>query len=197
LVVGTVEDAGSQRASIWRIAASGQADPLFGQLGMMLTAAPPMSQALSIQQGPDGALVLAIQVAQDGKSWIEMHRWRSGEAAPLRVARQLLPDQWVGPPSLVHQRGQWFWVDPTQPESPVPVAALKEPDSPWTPVELPPIVATEGVDTPGHAVMNPYAGTPINEASEPAEPATAPFWLALSAATILFVGAVAWRSLRH
>jgi len=197
LVVGMVEDAGSKRASIWRITASGQPDPQFGQQGVMLAEALPLSQALSIQQGPDGALQLAIQTSQGGKSWIEMHRWRSGDAVPLRVARQELPEQWVGLASLVHQKGQWFWFDPSQPEHSVAVAVLKDPDSPWALADLPPTAAAESVDLPGYAAMSPYAGAAIGVGSEPAEPAEATISLAISAAAVLVVGAVIWRSLRH
>jgi hypothetical protein len=203
LVVGMVEGKGSQQASIWRIAASGQVDPLFGQQGAMLAIASPLAQVLSIQQGPDGSLWLAVQTSQDGKTWIEMHRWQSGDAGPLRVARQEMPDHWVGPASLVLLNGQWVWLDPSRPESPVAAAMLKEPDSPWVRAALPltaaaaPAPADESLGSPGHAVMNPFAGAAIAVESKPVEPVATTNWLAIFAATVLVFGAMIWRFFRH
>jgi hypothetical protein len=199
LVVGTVDDAGSQRASIWRVAASGQADAHFGRQGVMLAESLPMSRALSIQQGPDGARQLAIQTSEGGKSWIEVHRWRDGDPLPLRVARQELPPQWVGPAALVFRSGQWFWIDPSRPDDPLAVTALKVPDSPWTAADTPAAaIATADVqDAPGHAAMNPYAVTAVDATIEPSEPGPTSSWLVVAALGVLFAGAVIWRTKRH
>jgi hypothetical protein len=197
LVVGTVEAAGRQQASIWRVSASGQADLRFGQQGVMLAQAPPMSQALSIQQAPDGALQLAIQSSQGGKSSIEMHRWRAGDAVPLRVARQDLPPQWVGPAALVVQSGQWFWIDPPRPEDPVPVTMLTQPESPWMQADPPPPAVAEVPDAPGHAAMNPFVGTAIGARSEAPEPDATTNWLGFAAAGMLIAGAVIWHLYRR
>jgi uncharacterized delta-60 repeat protein len=197
LVVGSVEDTGSKQASIWRVAATGQPDPSFGQRGVLLAAALPMSQALSIQQGPSDVLVLAIQTTQGGKTWLEMHRWQSGEAVPLRIARQELPEQWVGPASLVQRRGQWFWLDPSQPERPIAVATLARADSPWglsVQQSMPP---ADAADLPGMAAMSPFVGAAINGRSEPAASANMTIWFAIAAATVLVAGAMIWRSRRY
>jgi hypothetical protein len=200
MVVGSVEAKGTQQASIWRVGASGHADALFGQQGAMLAAAFPLAQVLSIQQAPDGALLLAVQMSQGGKSWIEVHRWRPGDAFPLRVSRQELPEQWVGPPTLALRAGKWFWVDPSQPESAVAVATMKEPDSPWTPLPRPPTSANSAAAGPGHAVMNPYSGKATTNAvspqSEMAEPSTTATWLGMVAVALLAAVAMTWWSRR-
>jgi hypothetical protein len=197
LVVGSVEDAGSKQASIWRVAATGRPDPLFGQQGVLLAAALPLSQALSLQQEPNGGLALAIQTFQGGKPWLEMHRWPSSEAVPLRIARQELPDQWVGPATLVQRRGQWFWLDPSRPERLVAVAMQAQADSPWDQSVLRPISAAQAADPPPLAAMNPFAGAAIIRQSEPAAPVTTVVWFATSAATVVVAGALLWRSRRH
>jgi hypothetical protein len=197
LVVGSVEDAGSKQASIWRVAATGRPDPLFGQRGVLLAATLPLSQSLSIQQGSDGVLELAVQTSQGGKSWLEMHRWPSGEAAPRRIGRQELPEQWVGPASLVQRHGQWFWLDPSQPDRPVAVAMLAQPDSPWNPAVQRPMPAAKAADPPGPSAMNPFVGPATIRRSEPAASATTTVWFATCVATVLVAGALLWRSRRH
>jgi hypothetical protein len=197
LVVGSVEDAGSKQASIWRVAATGRPDLLFGQRGVLLAAALPQSQALSIQQEPNGVLELAIQTFQGGKPWLEMHRWPSGEDFPRRIARQELPEQWVGPASLVQRRGQWFWLDPSQPERLVAVATLAQADSPWDPSVQRSMPDAEVADPPVLAAMNPFVGTAISGRSEPAASTTTTIWFATAAATVLAAAAMLWRSRRH
>jgi hypothetical protein len=197
LVVGSVEYRGSRQAAIWRVAATGRPDPSFGQQGVLLAAALPLSQALSIQQESNGVLELAIQTSQGGKPWLEMHRWPSGEAVPLRIARQQMPEQWLGPASLVQRSGQWFWLDPSQPERPVALAMLAQADSPWDPSVPPSTSAAEAADPPVMAVMSPFAGVAFSNRSDPAASANTAIWFAISAATVLIVGAMFWRSRRH
>jgi hypothetical protein len=194
LVVGMVEDKVSQHASIWRVAATGQIDTAFGHQGTMLAAALPRAQVLSIEEARDGALVLAIQTSEDGTSWLEVHRWRSGDAFPLRIARQHLPDDWVGPPSLGHRGDQWFWFDPSEPGSLLAITPLTEPDSPWAPPDLPPAATSEAADDPGHAVMNPYAGTPIRMRSDPSDTGSTSIWFGVAAASLLVAGAAVLRA---
>ena len=198
LVVGTVEDGPWQQAAIWRLTASGQADASFGRNGVMLAAALARSQALSIQSGSDGTLQIAIQNSEGGRPWLEVHRWRSGAAYPLRVARQELPDQWVGPASLVFADDRWVWLDPGRPESAVAVVMLREPDAPWTPADPRPPALAATPEQPGHAAMNPYAGTAIGvrSAASP-EPPSPSRWPALAVVAMLVAGALAWWSSRH
>jgi len=194
LVVGAVEDNGSQRASIWRIAIPGHADRLFGRQGVMLAAPLPQSQVLSVQQGTSGALQLAVQTFEGGTSWIEMHRWAAGDAVPRRVARQEFPQQWVGPATLVLQRGQWFWIDPSRPENPVAVVLLKDPDSPWSRMDPRPVLAAEAPHAQDRAAMSAHAVTAVAEQSNSTQWASMTNWLGMAAAGLLVAGAVVWRS---
>ncbi len=196
VVVGRVEDKGAQRASIWRIDPSGHAELSFGQQGALLATALPLSQVLSIQQGTQTSLQLAVQTSEGGRSWLEMHRWQSGDAVPSRVARQELPDQWVGPASLVLKNGQWFWLDPSQPDSPVAAVLLDRPDSPWGQAELPRVESLSSADAEGHAAMNPYGRGSIGMQSEPAETFDAIRWFVGCGAAVLVAGALIWRSIR-
>jgi hypothetical protein len=196
LVVGTVEDGGSQQASIWSVDPTGHADLRFGRQGAMLAIALPLSQVLSIQQGPDGALEFAIQTSQGGRSWLEMHRWQAGDAIPRRVARQEVPEQWVGPASLVLQSGQWFWRDSSQPQDHVPVVMLQDSDSPWEQLESPQAPAVEPIDNLGHAAMNPYAGAAVGLRSAPAHSGPIGIWSVLLAAAVLSVCALILRRFR-
>lgn len=195
-VAGTVQAGGLQRGAIWRVAASGQADGHFGEQGAMLAAALPLYRVLSMQSGPDGDLLLAIQTAQDGRSWLELHRWRSGEARPRRVARQERPGPWGEPVSLALRNGAWFWLDEAQPDSAVAVLMLQQADSPWAPVDPEPVAAAP-LDSPGHAAMNPYAGAALSPVIEPDEAPAPTFWLVMSATCLLLLGALGWRLLRH
>ncbi len=197
LVVGAVDAAGTQRAAAWRIDASGQPDSRFGQQGVLLATALPGSRALSIVAGPDGAVQIAVQTAQGGDSWIEVHRWRADDVHPLRVARQKLPEQWLGPPELVLRQGQWFWVDPAAPDSPLAVVPLPTADSPWAPpdeVQATPIDATGPVDL---AALNPYAAVPTRVERAPVASGLPASWFAVAAVVALMAGALLWRSARR
>jgi hypothetical protein len=198
-VVGSAQGQGLQQASIWRVAASGHADERFGQHGAMLATALPLSEVVSVQRAPDGALMLAIQSTQGGKSWIEAHWWGRGDALPSRVARQELPSQWVGPAALVHRNGRWAWLDAAQPEQSVDATMLAPPDSPWARPEPPPTATPAPAAWVGQAALSPYAGPAPGQRPEPSPPpydTASVLEIAALAVLLGLAGAAIWRYFR-
>ena len=195
LVLGTVDEEQTQRAALWRFDGNGQLDPGFAKSGLLVAGSLPQSQGLSIQQGPDGTLHIAVQVGRADKLWLEVHRWKPGEGSPQRIARQEFPEDWVGPALLTQRGAGWVWVDASQPlTAPLELKPVT-PDSPWTNAVVtlqtrPP----EGPATSGHAALNPFSegksggtdGTILN-LDDFAWPA------ALLAAVLLLGGAWWWR----
>jgi uncharacterized delta-60 repeat protein len=196
LVIGTIDDAQTQRVALWRFSENGQLDVDFAANGMLLPDSLPQSQGLSIQQVADGTLHIAVQTRQAGKVWLEMHRWGIGDVAPQRVARQEFPDQWVGPAVLKRGGATWFWFDGAQPEiSEVKVRAVA-PDSPWKDVSERIVPEVAGPRT-GHAVLNPFVATSRDvgdDASILGEGLFARVWVA---AAFAMIGGVLWWSRRR
>lgn len=165
LVLGTVDDQQSQRAALWRLLPSGQPDAGFGAAGALIATALPDSQGLSLQRGPDGALIIALQTGRGDKTWLEVFRWRSGEAAPARFARQEFPEDWVGPAVLTPRGAGWVWLDASQPITPPLELTLVTPTLAWTDQSVPGAAAAavvaprpaEAASGSGHAALNPFS----------------------------------------
>ena len=159
LLLGTVEDDQNQRVAMWRFAANGQLDAGFANAGVLVASGLPQSQGLSIQQGPDGALMIAVQAGRADKVWLELHRWKAGDSAPLRIARQEFPEDWVGPATLTRTGGRWVWIDASQPLTPPLELAATAPESLWTstPVAFQPRPAEATASSSGHAALNPFS----------------------------------------
>ncbi len=173
LIVGTIDDEQNERAALWRLTEGGQLDAAFGNAGLMLAAALPQSQGVSLQQSADGSLHIALQVGRGDKTWLEVHRWLADAPRPVRVARQEFPEEWVGPPVL-EQRGQaWVWTDASQPLTPPLQLVAAAGESVWTPPTSAAATATRSEAAPiaGHAAVNPF-----NQAAG-ADPASAPVTL--------------------
>lgn len=164
IVLGTVEDPQSQRAALWRLLPSGQVDTAFGAAGALVATALPDSQGLSLQRGSDGALTIAVQTGRGDRAWLEVFRWRSGENAPSRIARQEFPDDWVGPAVLTPRGAGWVWLDASQPITPPLELTLVPPTLAWTDKAVPNATAAaitprpaEAASGSGHAALNPFS----------------------------------------
>jgi uncharacterized delta-60 repeat protein len=171
LVIGTVEDGQTERAALWRLRSDGRLDPAFAAAGVLVAAGLPESQGLSLQQTDDGTLHLAVQAGRGDRLWLEVHRWNSGTDAPLRVARQEFPEDWVGPAVLSRRAGTWHWADASQPMTPPQEIVTVPPDSPWKSSTLTPFAqpaVAEAAPAAGHAALNPFAEGNAGDADAPA-----------------------------
>ncbi|MFZ2652269.1 MAG: hypothetical protein WA210_19400 [Burkholderiaceae bacterium] len=193
LVVGTIEDEQNEYAAIWRFTEAGRLDTAFGSAGLMLAAALPQSQGLSIQSSDDGSLQIALQVGRNDKVWLEVHRWQAGAAGPVRVARQEFPEEWVGPALLTRRGAGWVWADAAQPQTAPLELVAAAPASLWTVATLA-APAPRGDATPpaGHAAVNPF-----NEAGAAISPAAAITlddlaWPGLPLAALTLLAGVLW-----
>jgi Domain of unknown function (DUF5122) beta-propeller len=157
LVLGVVEDDQDERAALWRLTDTGRLDAAFGTAGLLLATALPQSSGVSIQQGEDGTLHIALQVGRGDKTWLEVHRWSPGAPGPVRASRQEFPDDWVGPPVLARRGQGWAWSDASQPMT-LPMALVAAaPESVWaTPTAAAPTPRTDGNAPAGHAAVNPF-----------------------------------------
>ena len=158
LVLGTIEDAQTQRAALWRLGSNGQLDPGFANAGVLLASALPQSQGMSIHQGADGTLYFALQTGRADKVWLEVHRWKTSDAAPVRIARQEFPEDWVGPALLTPRGASWVWLDASQPLTPPLELSSVAAESLWTKATVTlqsrPV---EAAATSGHAALNPFS----------------------------------------
>jgi Domain of unknown function (DUF5122) beta-propeller len=163
LVLGTIDDAQSQHAALWRLLPGGQPDTGFGAAGALVASALPDSQGLSLHRGADGALIIALQIGRGEKTFLEVFRWRSGEPGPSRVARQEFPEDWVGPAVLTPRGAGWVWLDASQPITPPLELTLVAPTPAWTDKAVPNAAAAtaprpvEAASGSGHAALNPFS----------------------------------------
>jgi uncharacterized delta-60 repeat protein len=158
LVLGVIEDQQTQRVALWRFGSTGQLDTTFANRGVLVSALP-QSQGLSIQQSADGTVFIAVQTGSADKPWLEVHRWRTGDAGPMRIARQEFPEDWVGPAVLTPRGASWVWLDASQPLTPPLELTTVTPTSIWssTPVALSAPRPAEAASTSGHAALNPFS----------------------------------------
>jgi uncharacterized delta-60 repeat protein len=169
LIIGTIDDEQNERAALWRFTQGGQLDTSFGTAGLVLAAALPQSQGLSLQQSEDGTLHIALEAGRGDKTWLEVHRWKPGAAGPVRFARQEFPEEWVGPPVLLRRGEIWVWTDASQPLTPPLQLVAAAPESVWTPATgAAPAPRGESASPAGHAAVNPFnEAAGANAASTP------------------------------
>ena len=161
LVLGSVDTQKAQRAALWRFGPNGQVDLGFGAGGALMASASPDSQGLSLQRAADGVLTLALQTGREDKIWLEVHRWKPGDPAPVRIARQPFPEDWVGPAVLTPRGASWVWLDASQPLTPPLELIAAAPVTMWSgsataPEATAPTPAAEAASTSGHAALNPF-----------------------------------------
>jgi hypothetical protein len=170
-VIGAVGAERGQRAALWRFRSDGVPDMRFGAGGMLVASEAAASRGLSIQQSVDGVVHIAVQSDSGGSKWLEVHRWKAGTGAPLRVARQRPAEDWVGPAFLAKRGTDWVWLDGSRPQALALELVTVPRDSPWASaasmfesfatkaesVALP--SQEEAVQPVGHAVLNPYSGS--------------------------------------
>ncbi len=193
LVIGTIEDDPNERAALWRLGENGLLDTTFGTAGLMLAAALPQSQGVSLQQSTDGTLHIALQTGRGDRTWLEVHRWTANAARPVRFARQEFPDEWVGPPVLVQRGESWIWTDASQPlTQPLPLVAAPG-ESVWTVPTT--VAAATRVDTAspaGHAAVNPFNEPGAGSAAPTAITLDDLTWPGALLAILALLGAATW-----
>jgi hypothetical protein len=189
LSLGTVEDGADRRVALWHLGSAGEADTRFGDRGVMRPFALPLSQGLALHADVDGSVLLAIQTGLVGRTWIEVHRWRQGESVPVRIARQVFPDEWVGPADLAQRDGRWVWVDSAQPSAAAVPWLPMTPDSPWSDRAAAPARPPAAESAVGHAVMNPFGEVPSRTPDAAPSPEDATPWASLVTALLAALGA--------
>jgi Domain of unknown function (DUF5122) beta-propeller len=199
LVLGTIDDQPSQRAALWRFGASGQLDPGFGAAGALVATALPDSQGLSIQRGTDGVLTIAVQTGRDDKLWLEVFRWKPGDASPQRFARQEFPEDWVGPAVLTPRGASWVWLDASQPLTPPLELTTVAQAAPWGAGAGPAAAAAvtaprapESATPSGHAALNPFGQDAAPATGFAALTLDDLVWPGLLAAALLALGGAWW-----
>lgn len=115
LMLGQIEAETSEQAALWRLGTHGAIDSGFGQGGVMRATGLGPSEGLALQLDDDGAALIAVQTADQGLPWLEVHRWQIGQEQPQRVAHQPMPTDWLGPATLARRGGAWQWFDAAQP----------------------------------------------------------------------------------
>lgn len=202
LVLGQIENESTEQAALWRLGRNGTFDGSFGQEGAMRATGLEASLALGLQLDDDGAALIAVQTERQGRPWLEVHRWQTGQEQPQRVAYQPMPGDWQGPATLARRGGTWQWFDASQPISSggVPLVAVAATTA-WrrgsSPVPTPAAADAPG-PSEGGAVWNPFSPGPEAE-SAAAAAAVAPAvtsspipWTALAAFAIAVLAGVGW-----
>ena len=161
LMLGQIEAETTEHAALWRLGANGAVDSGFGQGGVMRATGLGASEGLALQLDDDGAALIAVQTADQGLPWLEVHRWQIGQEQPQRVAQQPMPTDWLGPATLARRGGTWQWFDAAQPinSGGVPLLAVAatgvwSKGLPQGPTQT---VATQASTGEGGAAWNPFS----------------------------------------
>jgi hypothetical protein len=206
VVLGTVDDDQGTHAALWRLRSDGSLDTAFATTGLLVALGEHESEGLSLQQSADGMLHIAVLTGRKGEAWLEVHRWLASTAVPLRIARQSVPKDWIGPASLIRRKADWVWLDKSRPQAPPLDLVTGIRDSPWTAVAAksplrptamssdlahPPVEETLAV---GHAILNPLTGEGTRANAPPTLTHGHGAWTAsiLVAALIATLGGVVW-----
>jgi hypothetical protein len=191
LVLGTVEGAYGPHAALWRLLSDGSLDPSFAETGLLIATGVPDSRGLSIQQAANGMFQIAVQA---GPAELEVHRWPDGMSTPMRVTRQPVPEEWVGPAQLKQQGATWVWIDQSRPQAPplklVPITR----DTPWTPSALAgePIYAADTAPSQGGAIFDPFSRAVPAAPAVVVAPESSAWTATLSVIFILGLGLAVW-----
>ena len=197
LVLGQAEGAAAEQAALWLLGSNGSVDVAFGVDGILRATALEFSDGLALQLDDDGAALVAVQTAQQGVPWLEVHRWQVGQDQPLRVARQPMPADWQGPVTLARRGGMWQWFDASQPVSNggVPLVAVAA-TAAWRIGAAPEggaRAAPQNNPSEGGAAWNPFSvGAPTPTLAEPSAETYEPPWTALAVVAFLALAGWAW-----
>ena len=202
LVLGQIDSTTAEQAALWRLAGNGRVDAEFGSAGVMRASGLETSEPLALQLDDDGAALIAVQTLQQGRPWLEVHRWQAGLDQPQRVAYQPMPSNWAGPATLARRGGMWQWFDASQTVTSggLPLVAVAA-TSAWSGTVGMPAAANPAVQsapTEGGAVFNPFStdARTASSAVSALDPNVVLSWaalVALSFAALLGFGWWRWR----
>lgn len=167
IAIGTSEGK-VERAVAWRVGADGRLDSGFGRGGWLVLPIARGAEGLSLAM-VDSLLMFGVLTGQDGRPMLEVHRWDPAKGGdPVVVARQPMPEDWVGQPSFAQRNGQWGWLasaehaEAKQPwvawQMLLPVASVDRPAASAAAAEPVPASAA-GVASDGAVAFSPYATT--------------------------------------
>ena len=223
LVLGTSEGK-IERAVLWRLSANGQLDTGFGSGGWLSLRSDLAVQGISLAAS-GAAVMIGLMVTQSSGTWLEVHRWNPAQLAdPVLVARQALPQNWVGLPVLEPRQDKCGWLSPAdgfggqrawQPCQMLPQAqAVAWRTGPAPVAPAPEAVAPDAVAAPagneGSVAFSPYAAPPPTAPTTPttaktdttttAAPAAEPdstSWLGWAAGVLAAAMVALWLALRR
>jgi hypothetical protein len=203
LMLGQIESSSAEQAALWLLGSNGVVDSGFGQGGVMRASALEMSEGLALQLDDDGAALVAVMTAHQGVGWLEVHRWQAGGGLPLRVARQPMPADWQGPPTLARRGGAWQWFDASQPvtNGGVPLVAVAA-ASAWSNAAMATTANSAAVQanaSEGGAAWNPFSNpASVGTAAAAAETESfEPPWVGLAVTAFAALAGLGWWRLRR
>jgi uncharacterized delta-60 repeat protein len=196
LLLGQIDGESTEHAALWRLTRNGALDTGFGQGGIMRATGLEPSQPLALALDDDGAALIALQTAQQGRPWLEVHRWQAGQDQPQRVARQPMPAEWQGPPMLQRRGGAWQWFDASQPISQggVPLMAVAA-TAVWTQggKTAPTGALATPATTEGSAAFNPFEVTADKSSAAPVGSASSGAnWVVLALLSLAVLAGLGW-----